>query len=136
MLREADKLEAVFFDWDENGVREISASQPPPMKKKPKKKKKKKKKKKAQKAAEVEAAQDIEFAAIKTELATAEPYVPENERKPAAVQAHVAGEGDGLGPLRCPGRHLRVHVRRGAQAHARGVCVARVREGAGVAARC
>jgi len=41
---EADRLEAKFFDWDENSVRENSASQPPPPP--PKKKKKKKKKKK------------------------------------------------------------------------------------------
>ena len=41
---EADRLEAKFFDWDENGVRENSASQPPPPP--PTKKKKKKKPKK------------------------------------------------------------------------------------------
>ena len=41
---EANRLEAKFFDWDENGVRENSASQPPPPP--PTKEKKKKKPKK------------------------------------------------------------------------------------------
>jgi len=54
----------------------------------------------------VEAAQDIELAAIKAVFAAAEPYVPADERKPATL-AHISGEG---GPLRRPGRHLRVHV--------------------------
>ena len=62
---EADRLETKFFDTDENGVRENSASQPPPTPTT------EKKKTVAQKAAEVEAAQDIEFAAIKAVLAAA-----------------------------------------------------------------
>jgi len=54
-------------------------------------KKKKKKKTVAQKTVAqktaVEAARDIELAAIKAVLATAEPFVPPDERKPAAVEA-------------------------------------------------
>jgi len=86
----ADRLEAVFFDWDENGIRENSASQPPPTKKKKKPKKKKKKKKRAaEKAVEVEAAQDIKLAEIKAVLAAAEPFVPPgaDDAEDAAIQA-------------------------------------------------
>jgi len=86
---EADRREAVFFGRDENGVRENSASQPPPPPPPPKKKKKTA----AQKAAAIEAAQDIGLAEIRAELATAEPYVPD-ERKPAA-QAHLRRGGLG-----------------------------------------
>jgi len=90
-----DRLEAILFDWDENGVRENSASQPPPPPTMTKNKKPKKKKKSAaEKAAKVEAAQDIELAAIKVVLAAAEPY--EDERMPAAL-AHLASEGEGPG---------------------------------------
>ena len=83
---------AKFFDWDENGVRENIASQPPPPPPQKKKKPPKKKKKKtvAQTAAEDEAVQDIELAEIKAVLAVAEPFEPEDERKPAAL-AHIAG---------------------------------------------
>ena len=88
---EADRLEAVFFDWDQNGVRENSASQPPPQPPPKKKKPKKKKKTAAQKAAEVETAQAIEPQAIKAVLATAEPSVPpQDERKPAAKEVAEA----------------------------------------------
>ena len=59
--------EAKFFDWDENGIRENSASQPPPPPPPPPKTKTA-----PQKAVEVEAAQDIELAEIRAVLAAAE----------------------------------------------------------------
>ena len=80
---EADRLEAAFFDWDENGIKENSASQPTPPT--TKKKHKKKRKTAAEKAAEVEAAQAIRLAEIRAVLAAAEPYAP----TPAATEEEL-----------------------------------------------
>ena len=80
---EADRLEEVFFDWDENGIKENSASQPTPPT--TKKKHKKKRKTAAEKAAEVEAAQAIRLAEIRAVLAAAEPYAP----TPAATEEEL-----------------------------------------------
>ena len=65
-------------------------------KKKKKQAEAKKKKSAAKKAAVIETVQDFELAEIRAVLAAAEPFVPPDERKPAAL-AHLAEEGSGLG---------------------------------------